>query len=122
LLITPKQPEEMTWDELGGYIDTMERSGYDVRELVVKRWLKLALPVTCLIIAIFGAPLAVSAPRAGAAVGIAISLGTTITFLLFVQLAIAAGKSGLVHPDLAAWVPNGIFLAIGLVLMARVKT
>jgi lipopolysaccharide export system permease protein len=122
LLITPKQPEEMTWEELGGYIDTMERAGYDVRELVVKRWLKIALPVTCLIIAIFGAPLAVSAPRAGAAVGIAISLGTTITFLLFVQLAIAAGKSGLVHPDLAAWVPNGIFLAIGLVLMARVKT
>ncbi|MDZ4675647.1 MAG: LptF/LptG family permease [Gemmatimonadota bacterium] len=122
LLITPKQPEEMTWAELGGYVDTMERAGYDVRELVVKRWLKIAVPVTCLIIAIFGAPLAVSAPRAGAAVGIAISLGTTIIFLMFVQLAIAAGKSGLINPDYAAWVPNAIFLALGMVLMARVKT
>jgi lipopolysaccharide export system permease protein len=122
LLLTPKQPEEMTWRELGEYVNVMERAGYDVRELVVKRWLKIALPVTCLVIAIFGAPLAVSAPRAGPAVGIAISLGTTITFLLFINLAIAAGKSGLVHPDLAAWVPNGIFLALGLVLLAKVRT
>lgn len=122
LLVTPKQPEEMTWAELGEYVDVMERAGYDVRELVVKRWLKIALPVTCLVIAIFGAPLAVSAPRAGAAVGIAISLGTTITFLLFVQLAIAAGKSGLIHPDYAAWLPNGLFLGLGIVLLARVRT
>lgn len=122
LLLTPKQPEEMTWAELGEYIDVRERAGYDVRELVVKRWLKVAVPVTCLVIVIFGAPLAVSAPRAGAAVGIAISLATTITFLLLVNLAIAAGKSGLVHPDYAAWVPNGVFLVLGAVLMARVRT
>lgn len=122
LLITPKLPEEMTWAELGEYVDVMERAGNDVNELVVKRWLKIALPVTCLVIALFGAPLAVSSPRSGAAVGIAISLGTTITFLLFVQLAVAVGKSGLINPDYAAWVPNGVFLAIALGLMARVRT
>jgi len=122
LLITPKLPEEMTWAELGEYVDVMERAGNDVNELVVKRWLKIALPVTCLVIALFGAPLAVSSPRSGAAVGIAVSLGTTITFLLFIQLAIAVGKSGLINPDYAAWVPNAVFLVIGLGLMARVRT
>lgn len=122
LLMDPKLPEEMTWAELGGYIDVMERAGNNVNELVVKRWLKIALPVTCLVIAIFGAPLAVTAPRAGAAVGIAISLGTTLVFLLFINLAIAIGKSGLINPDYAAWVPNAFFLAIGLVLMKRVRT
>lgn len=122
LLITPKQPEEMTWAELGGYIDIMERAGNNVNELVVKRWLKIALPVTCLVIAIFGAPLAVTAPRAGAAVGVAISLGTTLLFLLSINLAIAIGKSGLIDPDYAAWVPNGLFLLVGLVLMKRVRT
>lgn len=122
LLINPKHPDEMTWAELGEYIEVMERAGNNVNELVVRRWLKIALPVTCLVIAIFGAPLAVTAPRAGAALGIAISLGTTIIFLLFVQLAIAIGKSGLIHPDYAAWVPNGIFLLVGLVLMRRVRT
>lgn len=122
LLITPKLPEEMTWAELGEYVEVMERAGNNVNELVVKRWLKIALPVTCLIIAIFGAPLAVTAPRAGAAVGIAISLGTTLVFLLCVQLAIAVGKSGLIDPDYAAWVPNGLFLVMGLMLMRRVRT
>lgn len=122
LLLDPKLPEEMTWAELGEYVIVMERAGNNVNELVVKRWLKIALPVTCLVIAIFGAPLAVTAPRAGAAVGIAISLGTTLVFLLFINLAIAIGKSGLINPDYAAWVPNAVFLAVGLVLMKRVRT
>lgn len=122
LLLTPKEPEEMTWAELGEYIGFMDRAGNNVDKLIVERWLKIALPVTCLVIAIFGAPLAVTAPRAGAAVGIAISLGTTILFLLFINLALAVGESGLIEPGLAAWVPNALFLLVGLVLMKRVRT
>ena len=122
LLLVPKEPEEMTWRELGEYIDVMERAGNNVKELAVKRWLKVTLPVTCLVITIFGAPLAITNPRGGAAVGIAVSLGTTILFLLFIQLAIGIGKSGLLSPMQAAWLPNGLFLAVGIVLLAKVRT
>ena len=70
LLAEPKAPDEMRYAELGRYIDALKRSGNDANKLVVEQALKLALPATCLIIALFGAPLAVTSPRAGAAVGL----------------------------------------------------
>ena len=71
LLAEAKAPDEMRYAELGRYIDALQRSGNDANKLMVERALKLALPATCLIIALFGAPLAITIPRAGAAVGIA---------------------------------------------------
>jgi len=60
--------------------------------------------------------------QAGAAVGIAISLGTTIVYLLMINLAQAVGWSGLLDPVAAAWLPNGVFLLVGLWLLVRVRT
>ena len=122
LLAEPKAPDEMRYAELGRYIDALKRSGNDANKLVVEQALKLALPATCLIIALFGAPLAVQAPRAGAAFGVAVSLSTTVMFLLITQIMKAVGSGGLVDPKLAAWLPNMVFLAAGVVLMARVRT
>jgi lipopolysaccharide export system permease protein len=122
LLAESKAPDEMRYAELGRYIDALKRSGNDANKLVVEQALKLALPVTCIIIALFGAPLAVTTPRAGAAVGIAISLGTTVIFLLFVQITKAIGAGGVINPTLAAWIPNVVFLFASLVLLAKVRT
>lgn len=122
LLAEAKRPEEMRYQELGEYISALERSGGDGRKLQVQRALKIAVPFTCLIIALFAAPLANVNPRASGAYGIAISLGTTITFLILVQLSQAAGASGLVPPNWAAWIPNLLFLLMGLGLFTRVRT
>ena len=43
-------------------------------------------------------------------------------FLLAIQLTKAFGGKGLISPELAAWIPGMAFAAIGLVLMARVRT
>jgi lipopolysaccharide export system permease protein len=122
LLAESKAPDEMRYAELGRYIDALKRSGNDANKLIVEQALKLALPVACIIIALFGAPLAVTTPRAGAAVGIAISLGTTVIYLLFIQITKAIGAGGVINPVLAAWIPNVVFLFAGLVLLARVRT
>jgi lipopolysaccharide export system permease protein len=122
LLAESKAPEEMRYAELGRYIDGLKRSGNDANKLIVEQALKLALPATCLIIALFGAPLAVQAPRAGAAVGVAISLGTTVIFLLMTQIMKAVGAGGLIDPTVAAWLPNAVFLLAGLILLSRVRT
>lgn len=122
LLAEPKAPDEMRYAELGRYIEALQRSGNDANKLIVERALKLAIPATCLIIAIFGAPLAISSPRAGTAFGIAISLATTVLFLLLMQIAKAVGAGGLLDPTAAAWLPNAVFMALGLVLLARVRT
>ena len=122
LLNNQKAPEEMGYQELGRFIKQMELSGTDVNQQRVERMLKIAIPVTCIIIMLFGAALATSTQRGGAAFGAGISLGTTVIFLMLVQLTIAVGGKGLVYPELAAWLPGILFLVIGGVLLARVRT
>ena len=122
LLAEPKAPDEMRYGELGRYIDALRRSGNDANKLIVERALKVALPATCLIIALFGAPLGITNPRAGAAVGVALSLGTTVLFLLLPQIKKAVGSGGVEDPVAAAWLPNLVFLAAGLILLLRTRT
>jgi len=122
LLVEPKEPKEMRYAELGRYIDDLERSGGDGRRLRVRQALKIAVPFTCIVIAIFGAPLALTAPRASGAVGVGISLATTVLFLLLVQLSEAVGAGGVLPPVAAAWMPNVVFAGIGLLLLARAPT
>ena len=122
LLAEPKAPEEMRYAELGRYIDALARSGTDHKKLRVKQALKIAVPFTCIVIAFFGAPLAISTPRQGGAVGIAISLGCTVVFLIAVQLSQAVGAGGVIPPVLAAWLPNLLFGTAALVLLKRART
>ena len=122
MMAKPRSPEEMRYEELTRFIRAQERSGSDANLLRVERALKIAIPATCIIIALFGAPLATSTQRGGTAYGIGVSLATTVVFLMLIQLTKAIGGKGLIPPDLAAWVPGAIFGVIGLVLMARVRT
>lgn len=122
LMASESAPQEMGYEELGRYIAAHERSGGDANELRVERTLKLAIPVTCVIIAFFGAPLATSTQRGGAAYGIAVSLATTIVFLVMIQLTKAVGSKGVIQPELAAWIPNMLFGVAGLILLARTRT
>src|SRR5690606_15919862 len=119
---TAREPTDMGYQELGRYITALERAGGDANELRVERALKLAIPATCLIIVLFGAPLATSTQRGGAAFGVALSLGTTIVFLLLIQLTKAVGGNGVVAPELAAWIPSMLFGLMGLILLVRVRT
>jgi lipopolysaccharide export system permease protein len=122
LMSNPRAPDEMGFRDLQRYIAAMERSGSDVNQLRVERMLKVAIPATCIIIMLFGAPLATSNQRGGAAYGIGVSLATTVVFLMLVQLTQAIGNKGLVVPELAAWLPGIAFGIVGAVLLVRVRT
>ncbi len=120
LTVASRAPTDMEYRELGRFIGAMERSGSDVSELKVERMLKIVIPVTSIVILLFGAPLATSTQRGGAAYGVGISLGTTVIFVMLVQMMKAVG--GIIPPDLAAWLPSILFGIFGLILFARVRT
>ena len=122
MMAKPRSPQEMRYRELTRFIRSLERSGGDANQLRVERALKIAIPVTCIIIALFGAPLATSTQRGGTAYGVGISLGVTVVFLMLVQLTKAIGSKGLMPPDVAAWIPSMLFAVLGIVLLARVRT
>jgi lipopolysaccharide export system permease protein len=122
MMAKPPDPHDMTYEALTRAITALERSGGDANLLRVERALKIAIPATCLIIALFGAPLATSTQRGGSAYGIAVSLATTMIFLLMIQLTRAIGGKGVIAPDFAAWIPGVLFGIMGFILLARVRT
>lgn len=118
LLAEPKAPDEMRYGELRRYIDALMRSGSNAKKLQVELALKIAIPFICLLIGLFGAPLAITNPKSGAAWGVAASLATTFIVLLMFQLAKAVGAGGVLPPMLAAWAPN-ILIAVASVYLLR---
>jgi lipopolysaccharide export system permease protein len=122
LTVEPKAPDQMRYAELGHYVQTVDRAGGDANKLKVERALKIAIPCTCLIIALFGAPLGIAGMRGGPAYGVAVSLATTIVFLTMVQIMRAVGAGGVVPPLVAAWIPNALFGTAGAVLFAKART
>src|SRR6266705_5418325 len=122
LLAEPKAPDEMRYGELRRYIDALTRSGSNAKKLQVELALKIAIPFICLLIALFGAPLAISSPKSGAAWGVAASLATTFIVLLMFQLAKAVGAGGVLPPMLAAWTPNLLVAACAVYLLRKAPT
>ncbi len=122
LLAQPNDEDEMTDSEIDRMVANITRSGGDASTLVVEKAQRKAIAVATLVIILFGAPLATSSRRGGAAYGIGVALGSTILYLLLFRLAGAAGQSGALSPVLSAWLPNMLFLACGLILLKRVRT
>lgn len=122
LMTERKAAEEMTRAELSKYLDQVKKSGGTAGALKVELPLKFAVPVACLVVALFGAPLAITNARAGAAIGLAIALGTTLTYLTGTQIMKSVGGKDILSPELAAWSMNIVFLTIAVVLLARVKS
>ena len=122
LLEQPNDEDEMTVAEIDRMAANISRSGGDPSKLLVKKEQRKAIAVATMVIILFGGPLATSSRRGGAAYGIGVALGSTILYLLMFRLSGAAGRTGAMSPLLAAWLPNLVFLACGLVLLKRVRT
>ena len=122
LLTTAKDADEMRYRELDRFIDTIVRSGGDPSEYRVQLAQKVSLPLALFVIVLFGAPLATSSKRGGAAFGVGISLIVTMVYLMMFKVGEAIGTSGAIHPLVAAWAPNAFFLLGAAVLFWRVRT
>lgn len=122
LLARPKEPEEMRYEEMARFMETVRRSGGDTRKLEVELLQKISLPLAILVIILFGAPLSTSSQRGGAAYGVGVSLAITMIYLLLFRVGTAVGASGAVPPVVAAWAPNALFLIGGIYLLAKVRT
>jgi lipopolysaccharide export system permease protein len=122
LLADPKDTDEMQYAEITRAVAAVRRAGGDPRELLVNREQRISLPAAVLVIILFGAPLATSSKRGGTAFGVGLSLGVTMIYLMLFRVGEAVGTSGALNPAVAAWAPNAIFLAAGLLMMARVRS
>jgi lipopolysaccharide export system permease protein len=125
LLAEDKEPEEMGYADLESYIAKRRRLGADTLEEEVDLQMKLSYPFANLIIVLFGVALVGSAAhtsRHAGATGFGIALFLTIVFWGFLRVGQGIGYGGGLGPVWAAWLANGVFLVVALILLSRART
>lgn len=115
-LLGSRTPSEMSTRELRERIELLQRSGIDVRDLLVEYHGKLAVAAAAFVFVLFGAPLgAILGHRgraAGMIVGFLLAAGAQALFLWARTLA----RRGFLPAALGGWLPHLIFGALGLLL------
>lgn len=106
----PPGPELQTLPEL---VTTQPAKG-KAKALAVEVNKRLALPVTCLIFAFFGVALGITTQRSGKSSGLFLGTLVTLGFYLLFLGGERAARSGALPAALGIWLPNVVFLAIGL--------
>ena len=98
-------------DELRNKLKEHEPGTSRYNAILVELYKKFAVPFTCLILALLGAPLGVQNRRSGRHGGFALSLGVLILYYLLVTFAEGVAESGQISAAVAVWSPN-ILLAL----------
>lgn len=114
-----KTSYEMNSKELGQLVHMLREGGVDAKALLTDLYMKISVPVTCLIFAMLGIPFSLPALRSGRAVGIVFCVSLIFTFYVFASVFRSFGHGGIVSPLVAAWFPNVLFGAIGAILIIR---
>lgn len=109
--------EEMSRRELAEYIERFQRGGLKVRSWVVEHHMRLSLPMSSFVFALFAAPLALMG-KGGRAYGIILSLGILLVYYVAVSVSRSLGINEVLPPLVAAWLVNTLFAGTGFVFLA----
>lgn len=109
-----KKTEEMSYEELKAFIQTVRNNGGEPAQWLVDLYLKISIPFASFIIVLFGAPLSSRKRRGGAATGFGISLAICFIYFGIVKTAQTMGHNGHLPPMLAAWIGNIVFAVGGV--------
>ena len=82
-------------------------------------WYRIAAPWACLVITLFSIPAGITTGRQSVFRGLLLVLVTFFLFYVFSVLLEYCGQHGYLAPALAAWLPNLVFLAIGIAMYRR---
>lgn len=82
---------------------------------------RLASPWTCLVVVMIAIPAGAGSGRRNVFVGVASTVFLAFGFFVLKEFCLALGSGGYVPAWLAAWAPNLVFGAMGLLAMARVR-
>ncbi len=114
--------EQMTFADLRGEIEELERGGYDTTRLRVAMHSKVARAVAPIVMVVLGLPFALRLGRRGALYGVSLALILVIVYWAAFAVFHALGLETVLVPWVAAWTPNVVFGIIGAYLMLYVRT
>ena len=116
-----RNPGEMNFLELLGYVQKLRASGARVANYLVDLQIKLAFPLVNLIVVLIGAPLATRLRMQSLALGFGLSIAISFCYYALLRAGQALGHSGSLDPYAAAWLGDGVFGSLGLVMMTKAQ-
>jgi lipopolysaccharide export system permease protein len=100
-------------------IESISGNEQKIRQLRVRIQQKIAFPFACVVCGLVGATVGTIPQRTGRAASFGISLAVIFTYYTTLQVARTLGDTGFLSPFVAAWLPNFLGLALGLLLLVQ---
>jgi len=110
--------EMMDIFELNTFIDKEQEKGSNfVDYYKLERQRRMANPFSTIVLTLIAVPLAGRKVRGGVGLHIGIGIGISFAFILLNQVSSVFATEGGLEPEIAAWVPNMIFMVIAILLL-----
>ena len=114
-------PDDLSMAEIGTQMAALERTGQDTTVVAFNYYSKLGLPFLCLGFALCAPPLALRFARAGAYMGIFLSIIMVWVAWNTLLLTKILGVAGKMPPMLAAWSPALLFICLGAYFLWKME-
>jgi len=82
---------------------------------------RLALPTSCLVLALVGIPLGLSSKKGGKSMGFVLTIGLVFFYYFISLTGISLGRGGRIPPWSGVWAANILFLIAGIYLLRRLE-
>ena len=122
LFYTAENAQMMTNPELKEYIATQRNRGSgNVQAFETEWWKRWASPIGAFIMTLLGVTLSSKKVRGGMGKNLGVGLTLSALYILFSTVSTTFSVSGVMSPFMSVWLPNFLFLAIGVLLYIRVS-
>lgn len=122
LFVTAEQAQMMTNSELWEYMQKQKARGAgNVLAFEVEWWKRWASPIGAFIMTLLGVTMSSKKVRGGMGKNLGIGITLTAIYILFSTVSTTFAVNGVMSAFMAAWLPNFIFLGIGIILYLKVR-
>lgn len=122
MFLTAEMAQQMTNSELSSYIERqIERGASNTEAFETEMHKRRASPVGAFVMTLLGFVLSCRKVRGGMGKNLGIGIVLSALYILFSTVSGTFSAGGLMSPFWAAWLPNFIFLIIGISLYIRVR-
>lgn len=119
-MISKNDQETLTTPQLTDYIEKQKQRGVaNIKAFEIEKERRYSVAAAAFILTLIGVSLSAKKSKGGMGINIGIGLLLSFTYILFSTVTSQFATSGLTSPWLAMWIPNFVYLAIGLFLYRR---
>ncbi|MDH4180308.1 MAG: LptF/LptG family permease [Armatimonadota bacterium] len=116
-----RSPNEMTYRELREYIRYALRQDRPTVELELTLHHKFSIPFACLVFALIAPPLGMRSHRGSSSIGMGVAVLIGFGYYVIWHYLSVVAQQGVLSPFWAAWLPNIVTGAVGLILVLNAR-